>query len=186
MWGGPSCELYLASKVLTDAVYEGHGAVRRQIERSLIEISTNYLDLYLAHWPVPGSHSAACRELQEAQREGLVKSIGVSNHAKEDVEELLQAEGVSVVPAVNQIELNPFLYRPQTLAYLASKGITVQVSRVFRGIDVTGKCVARVVSPPLELERAAVGAISRGICLVCRPTVRFGTARPLTTRRFWL
>ena len=57
------------------------------------------------HWPVPGKHVAAYLELEKCQAEGLVKSIGVSNYAVEDIEELL--EEASVVPAVNQIEYQP-------------------------------------------------------------------------------
>ena len=60
------------------------------------------------HWPVPGKHVAAYVELQRCQAEGLVKSIGVSNYAVEDIEELLNADGVNVVPAINQIEVNPY------------------------------------------------------------------------------
>ena len=50
----------------------------------------------------------------------------------EDVEELLASPGVTVVPAVNQIEANPFLFRPVTLAYMREKGITVQAYRALR------------------------------------------------------
>ena len=60
-------ELYLASKCWSDAIYAGRGAVRAQIERSLKELGTDYLDLYLVHWPVPTKHVAAYLELQAAQ-----------------------------------------------------------------------------------------------------------------------
>lgn len=55
-----------------------------------------------------------------------------SNYAAEDVDELLDHPGVYITPAVNQIELNPFLYRPKTLKYMADKGIVVQAYRALR------------------------------------------------------
>ena len=126
----PRKDLYLASKCWSDAIYEGPAAVRAQVERSLRDLGTEYLDLYLVHWPVPGKHVAAYLELEKCRAEGLVKSIGVSNYAVEDVEELL--EKASIVPAVNQIECNPFLYRRETLNYLEKKGIKVQAYRALR------------------------------------------------------
>lgn len=126
----PRADLYLASKCWSDAIYAGPAAVRAQVERSLRELGTDYLDLYLVHWPVPGKHVEAYLELERCQKDGLVRSIGVSNYAVEDIEELL--EQASVVPAVNQIECNPFLYRRETLAYLKSKNIAVQAYRALR------------------------------------------------------
>merc|ERR1719171_565756 len=108
----PRSDLYLASKCWSDAIYEGPAAVRAQVERSLRDLGTDYL------------------ELEKCRAEGLVKSIGVSNYAVEDVEELLRE--ASVVPAVNQIECNPFLYRRDTLNYLEKKGIKVQAYRALR------------------------------------------------------
>ena len=134
-------DLYLASKCWSDAIYEGPAAVRAQVERSLRDLRTDYLDLYLVHWPVPGKHVDAYLELQKCRAEGLVRSIGVSNYAVEDVKELLEADGVDVVPAVNQIELNPFLYRKETLESFSRRADFPQTGRsdaaaapwIFRG-----------------------------------------------------
>ena len=125
-------DLYLASKVWTDAIYEGRAAVRKQIDATLKALRTDRLDLYLVHWPVPGKHVDAYLELQDAVKAGKITSIGVSNYAAEDVDELLDHPGVYITPAVNQIELNPFLYRPKTLKYMADKGIVVQAYRALR------------------------------------------------------
>lgn len=137
-------DLYLASKCWSDAIYEGPAAVRAQVERSLRDLNTEYLDLYLVHWPVPGKHVAAYLELEKCQEEGLVKSIGVSNYAVEDIEELLQE--ASIVPAVNQIEFNPFLYRRKTLDYLTKKGIRVQAYRALRDGKAFGDATINAVA----------------------------------------
>jgi len=145
--GVPRADLYLASKVWTDAIYAGPEAVRREIERSLVDLQTEYLDLYLVHWPVPGYHVEAYLEVQRAQAEGLIRSIGVSNYAVEDVEELLSDPRVTSRPVVNQIELNPFLYRPETLAYMARCGIQVQAYRALRdGKAFDDPTVARIAT----------------------------------------
>lgn len=79
-------ELYLASKCWTNVIFDGPGAVRAQVMRTLDDLGTSYLDLYLVHWPVPFKHVDAYVELQALQEEGLINSIGVSNYAVEDYE----------------------------------------------------------------------------------------------------
>ena len=127
-------DVYLASKCWSDAIYAGPEAVREQLIKTLSLLRTPYLDLYLVHWPVPGKHVEAYLELQRCKKEGLVRSIGVSNYAVEDCEELVNDPRLNTLPSINQIELNPFLYRPRTLAYMAKCDIKVQASVSTHGI----------------------------------------------------
>ena len=127
----PREELFLASKVWTTTIYEGPEAVQAQLEKTIADLGVSYLDFYAIHWPVPGKHVAAYKALEKAQAAGLVRSIGVSNYAVEDFEELM-ASGATVVPAVNQIEINPFLYRKQTIDFFQSKGVVLQSYRTLR------------------------------------------------------
>ena len=62
--GVPRAELFLASKVWTTNIHAGESAVRAQVEKTLRELRTDYLDLYCVHWPVPGKHVAAYRALE--------------------------------------------------------------------------------------------------------------------------
>mmetsp|Transcript_27407 Transcript_27407/g.63672 ORF Transcript_27407/g.63672 Transcript_27407/m.63672 type:complete len:367 (+) Transcript_27407:44-1144(+) len=127
----PREDLFLASKVWNDKIYEGAAAVRAQVEKTLADLQTEYLDLYLVHWPVPGGkHVEAYLELEKLQAQGKVRSIGVSNYAVEDLEELMAA--CSVPPAINQIEVNPFLYRKNTIDFCQQKGIQMQSYRSLR------------------------------------------------------
>jgi diketogulonate reductase-like aldo/keto reductase len=66
----------------------------------------------------------------QARSAGQIRSLGVSNYAKEDLEELM--ETATVVPAINQIEINPFLYRRQTIDHFQSKGVKMQSYRTLR------------------------------------------------------
>jgi diketogulonate reductase-like aldo/keto reductase len=129
--GVPRDEIFLASKVWTSTIAKGPEAVQAQLERTLSDLGTDYLDLYCIHWPVPTKHVAAYLQLEKAQAAGQIRSIGVSNYVKEDYLELMDG-GAKIKPAVNQIEVNPFLYRKETLVFLASVGCTVQSYRALR------------------------------------------------------
>ena len=120
-------ELYIASKVWTTTVHQGAEAVRAQVMKSLKDLRTTYFDLYLIHWPVPGKHVEAYLELEKLREEGVIRSIGVSNYTVEDYEELMAK--CSVPPAINQIEVNPFLYRKKTIDFFKSKNCHIQAYR---------------------------------------------------------
>jgi diketogulonate reductase-like aldo/keto reductase len=128
--GIPRQELFVASKVWTDCIGLGAAAVRSSIDRSLAELQVEYLDLAYVHWPVPGKHVEAYETLESMVAEGKVRAIGLSNYRIEDFEELMAREESSgtpkkVSPAVNQIEVNPFLYRKPTIEFFQNKGIPI-------------------------------------------------------------
>lgn len=80
----------------------------QQIEESLMAMDLDYFDLYLIHWPNPkqGLYVEAWQALIDAQKAGLVRSIGVSNFEPEHIDRLIKETGVT--PAVNQVELHPY------------------------------------------------------------------------------
>jgi len=82
----------------------------------------------LIHWPVPGKHVEAYRELEKLKDEGLLRSIGVSNYTVEDAKEL-EENNVKYFPSVNQIEVNPFVFRGNTIKYFQTKGTLIQAYR---------------------------------------------------------
>ena len=124
-------ELFLCSKVWTTTIEQGPEAIRKQLDQTLKDLGTEYIDLYLIHWPVPTHHVTAYKTLEELQKEGKIKSIGLSNYAIEDYVEL-QENGMTVPPAVNQIEINPFMYRKNTIAFFQKEGVVLQSYRSLR------------------------------------------------------
>lgn len=98
---------------------------------ALADLGTEYVDLYLIHWPVPGKHVEAYKTLEKLQKEGKIRNIGVSNYAVEDYKELIE-EGITSKPAVNQIEINPFLFRKNTIDYFKGEGVVLQSYRALR------------------------------------------------------
>lgn len=100
-------ELFVTSKVWNTE--QGFEKTIASCERSLEDLRLDYLDLFLIHWPCPerGLFLQTWEALEELQGRGLVRSIGLSNFRTQDIEQVL-AHG-SVVPAVNQVELHPWL-----------------------------------------------------------------------------
>ena len=101
---------------------------RWAFERTLSELGSDYVDLFLIHWPLPtlydGDFVSTWRALEEFQRDGRARSVGVSNFTVEQLARLL-AE-TDVVPAVNQIELHPYLLNDELREYGEEHGIATE------------------------------------------------------------
>ena len=112
--------VFVTTKVFIRAL--GTEKTRVACEESLKKLGLDYLDLYLIHWPIREGVKEAWETMQKLKDEGKIKSIGVSNFTVRRFEEQF-FEGTDVVPAVDQIEMHPFCYRPDLLAYCKEKGI---------------------------------------------------------------
>ncbi|WP_254765877.1 aldo/keto reductase [Salinilacihabitans rarus] len=118
-------ELFLTSKVLPkNLAYE---SVIQSCEASLERLGTDYLDLYLIHWPNPAiSLRETLRAMAHLREEGLVRNVGVSNFS---AYQLSCAHHVSDVPiAVNQIEFHPWLQRPDLVEYCHETDTVVEAA----------------------------------------------------------
>ena len=98
-------DIFLTSKI--PGRDHGRESVRRSLEGSLQRLGTDYLDLYLIHWPNPGvdQYVQTWQAMLEARDEGLVRSVGVSNFLPEHLLRLEAETGE--MPVVNQVELHP-------------------------------------------------------------------------------
>lgn len=120
----PREELFVTSKLR--AQYYDRKVGYEMIEESLFRMGLDYLDLYLLHWPNPkqDKYVEAWQTLIEAQKEGLVRSIGVCNFMPEHLNRLEEETGV--LPVVNQIELHPYFSQEEMRAYNESKQIVTE------------------------------------------------------------
>ncbi|KAF4547514.1 Aldo-keto reductase-like protein 21 [Elsinoe fawcettii] len=129
--GVPREEIWITTKL--DNPW--HKRVEEGIESSLKSLGTDYVDLYLMHWPsstdptdLKKHHEGwnfvdTWRELQKLPASGRVKNIGVSNFGIKNLEILLNDSSCKITPAVNQIELHPNNPSPKLLDYCNKKGI---------------------------------------------------------------
>ncbi|MDO5701043.1 MAG: aldo/keto reductase [Bowdeniella nasicola] len=92
---------------------QGRDATLRAFDASLERLGTDYVDLYLIHWPCPKDdlYVETWKTLVEIRESGRAKAIGVSNFLADHVKRIIDESGV--VPAVNQIEMHPRHSRPE-------------------------------------------------------------------------
>ncbi|MEU7651717.1 aldo/keto reductase [Micromonospora taraxaci] len=109
--------VYVTSK-LNNAFHRPDDA-RRAFDSTLAALKMDYIDLFLIHWPLPtlydGDYVSTWKTLEEFQRDGRARSIGVSNFQVAHLERL--ADEANVVPAVNQIEAHPYFTNDEVRAY---------------------------------------------------------------------
>ena len=102
---------------------QGYDGALKAFERSLERLKLQYLDLYLVHWPVTGKRLDTYRALERLYLDGRVRAIGVSNFATRHLQELFGA--CQVVPAVDQVEMSPFLFQKDLLEHCQARGVLV-------------------------------------------------------------
>ncbi|VXB41161.1 aldo/keto reductase [Arthrobacter sp. 8AJ] len=117
-------DVFITTKVWND--HHGYDATLRAFDDSMVNLGLDYVDMYLIHWPCPrrGLFPETYRALETLYREGRVRAIGVSNFQPAHLDRLLQS--AEVVPAVNQIELHPWLQQEELRSKHAELGIRTE------------------------------------------------------------
>ncbi len=124
-------ELFIATKVNNDD--QGFNSTLKAFELSLDKLKTNYVDLYLIHWPIKNSRKDTWKALEHIYLEGRAKAIGVANYLIPFLNELY--EYAEILPAVNQVEFSPYLYQTDLLTHCNDKGIRLQAyTPLLRGL----------------------------------------------------
>ncbi|TDB81404.1 aldo/keto reductase [Micromonospora sp. KC721] len=119
-------EVFVTSK-LNNGFHRPDDA-RKAFESTLAALKMDHIDLFLIHWPLPtrydGDFVSTWKTLEEFQRDGRARSIGVSNFQVAHLERL--AAATDVVPAVNQIEVHPYFGNEEVRAYGRAHGIPTE------------------------------------------------------------
>jgi 2,5-diketo-D-gluconate reductase A len=119
-------DVFITSKL--DNRFHSPADARRAFADTLVELGVDYVDLFLIHWPLPslydGDFVSTWTTLEEHQRDGRARSIGVSNFQVEHLERL--AAAADVIPAVNQVELHPFFRNDEVSRYGQAHGIATE------------------------------------------------------------
>lgn len=117
-------DIFLTTKLWNSD--QGYENAFEAFDASLKKLGTDYVDLYLIHWakPLQGLYLDSWRALIELQKQGKVRSIGVSNFPEEQLREIIEETGV--VPAIHQIELHPYFSQEALRAVHAEYGIVTE------------------------------------------------------------
>lgn len=131
--GVPRKEVFVATKLWNED--QGYDSTLKAFDESLNRLGMDYVDLYLVHWPFaakpteitgvpPEKRRDTWKAMEEIYASGRARSIGVSNYTIKHLEEM--KEYANTMPAVNQVEFNPFVYQKQLLEYCEANSIKVQ------------------------------------------------------------
>lgn len=157
-------DIFLTSKLVENS-YE---AAISHCEKSLQDLQTDYLDLYLIHWPRPyegEGYVDAWKGLEKLYKDGKVRAIGVANFLVEHLETL--KEKCDIVPMINQFEYHPYYQRRDLQAYCKENGIQYQAYSPLAGgavfkdeafkplAEKYGKSVAQIILR-FELQTGAI------------------------------
>ncbi len=117
--GIPREDIFLVSKVWNSE--QGYDSTLKAFETSLKKLNTEYLDLYLIHWPEKGKYKETWRALEELYKQKRIRAIGVSNFLQHHLEDLMT--DASIVPMVNQMEFHPYLVQQDLLDFCKANKI---------------------------------------------------------------
>ncbi|MFF0270867.1 aldo/keto reductase [Kribbella sp. NPDC004536] len=135
--GIPRAEIFLTTKF-----YPGGKDPRAEAEKSLERLGTEYLDLYLIHWP-QGGPTWAWPGMEAAVDGGLTKGIGISNFSAGELAEL--GKTARIQPVVNQVQFSPFEYRAGLVDACEAAGVVVQAySPLGTGKHLDGPVLSRI------------------------------------------
>ncbi|MGI8757457.1 MAG: aldo/keto reductase, partial [Acidimicrobiales bacterium] len=124
--GIPRDELFVTSKLNNG--FHAPDSARKAFDQTLTDLDIGHLDLFLIHWPLPtkydGNYAATWNTLTELVADGRTRSVGVSNFQPEHLAQLDKES--DVVPAVNQIEVHPYLTNEKARRASLDRGILVE------------------------------------------------------------
>lgn len=122
-------DVFITTKVWNDN--QGYNNTLEAFERSLNELHTDYVDLYLVHWPVKGQFIDTWKAMEFLYQQKKVKAIGVSNFLQHHLEVLIP--NCKIVPMVNQLEHHPYLVQKSLQAFCKQHKIQFEAWRPLMG-----------------------------------------------------
>ena len=137
----PREELFITTKLPAERA----GRERETIAASLRALGTEYVDLWLIHWPPRGrTRPETWRGFLAARDDGLARAVGVSNYTTAQIDEVVEATGEA--PAVNQIPWSPWEHDPTRLAHSRERGVLVEGYSPFKRSDLRHPVLGRIAS----------------------------------------
>lgn len=168
--GKPRSELFITTKLWNNAHHPDD--VEKQMDLSLKALNTDYVDLYLMHWPSPFARSDSLfpkegdktktgdtdyvdtwYAMEKLQKSGKAKAIGVSNFSKAELERLISKANIK--PAVHQIEMHPYLTQKSFSDWHKEQGIHITHYSPFGNANEiydSGKKLGKLIEDPVLVE----------------------------------
>lgn len=116
-------DLFLTTKIF-NGDQGNYDRVRNAVNQQLAALQTDYVDLLLLHWPVFNRYNTTWKALEDIYRDGQAKAIGVCNFNVDHLTNLL--DHAEIKPMVNQIEFNPRIHQPDTVAFCQGQHIQLE------------------------------------------------------------
>ncbi len=123
--GIPREEIFLTTKIWNSD--QGYRSAFQAFEKSLDQLQTEYIDLYLIHWPKGELSSETWKAMEELYEQGRIRAIGVSNFLLHHLVSLMK--DARIMPMVNQVEFHPRLIQPELLKFCQDHQIQLEAWR---------------------------------------------------------
>ncbi len=145
-------EIFLTTKVWNSD--QGYHSTIKVFETSLEKLQTNYLDLYLIHWPQTGTTFETWKAMEELYEKGQIRAIGVCNFLIPHLKRLM--ENSRIKPMINQFEFHPELVQPELLKFCRENQIQPEAWRpIMKGrvneIELLQKLSAKYQKSPVQI-----------------------------------
>lgn len=124
-------DLFLTTRISNND--QRNNTIRESLFRQLEGFGTDYIDLFMFHWPVTGYYEKAWEEIVKLYKEGYCRAVGVANCHQHHIEKLLTIS--DVVPTVNQVEVHPLFTQKELINYCWSKNIAVEAYTAIARFD---------------------------------------------------
>lgn len=124
-------DLFLTTRVTNND--QKNGNIRESLFRQLKGFNTDYIDLFMFHWPVTGYYEKTWEEIVKLYKEGYCRAIGVANCHQHHIEKLLSIS--NVIPAINQIEVHPLFTQKELISYCSRNNIVVEAYTAIARFD---------------------------------------------------
>ena len=115
-------DFFVTTKLWNDDIVKGNA--QKALDTSLRKLGLDYVDLYLVHWPIKDKYVSVWKDMEKIAANDKVRAIGVSNYQEKHLKEVLNMR--SLIPAVNQIELHPYLSQQGLVEYCSKHDIKIE------------------------------------------------------------
>lgn len=148
-------DIFVTTKLWNE--FHGYDEALQAFQDSLDRLGLDYIDLFLIHWPMPrfGKFVETYKALEQLYEEGKVRAIGVSNFEVQHLNQIIQSS--SIVPAVNQVEIHPYLSQKELIAFCKRYDIQIQAwSPLMKGREALEDPVITEIASKYEKSPAQV------------------------------